>query len=402
MTMTMALALPAILVAGAVGIEMSNATATQAKLQGMADAAAVAAARELRLGNATADAVLGVARTHVAAAAGGNAIAYEFDGSVSADKRTVTVVLTSASQTSIGAAAGLVSPVLKATAAARVMGGAPVCAVALNQTDRGAIELEKQARVQAPGCSVYSNSKAANGLDARDSATLSSAFTCSAGGYRGGTATFTPTPDIDCPIFPDPLASRPAPAVGGCDPSRQNLKISDSDTYLTPGTYCGGIKVDKSLIVTLQPGIYIIKDGPLSLEKGARMQGNGVTLFFTGDKAAIDLKKESSFSLTAPTTGLTAGILMYQDRSVVADNVKFEISSDDATILLGTIYLPRGHLFLGGDKPVAQNSAYTIIIANKIQASAGPTLVLNTNYAATSVPVPQGVGPLSNEIALQR
>ncbi len=57
---------------------------------------------------------------------------------------------------------------------------------------------------------------------------------------------------------------------------------------------------------------------------------------------------------------------------------------------------------MGGDKPVAQNSAYTIIIANKIQASAGPTLVLNTNYAATTVPVPQGVGPLSNEIALQR
>ncbi len=91
MTMTMALALPAILIAGAVGLEMSNASAIQAKLQGMADAAAVAAARELRLGNATADAVVGVARTHVAAAAGGHAIDYEFDGAVSADKRTVTV-----------------------------------------------------------------------------------------------------------------------------------------------------------------------------------------------------------------------------------------------------------------------------------------------------------------------
>ena len=70
--------------------------------------------------------------------------------------------------------------------------------------------------------------------------------------------------------------------------------------------------------------------------------------------------------------------------------------------LLGTIYVPKGYLFLGGDKPVAQSSAYTIVIANKIQASAGPTLVLNTNYSATTVPVPEGVGPLSNQIALQR
>ncbi len=71
------------------------------------------------------------------------------------------------------------------------MGGAPVCAVALNQTDSSTIDLEKQARVQAPGCAVYSNSKAANGLDARDNATLASAFTCSAGGYRGSSASFT-------------------------------------------------------------------------------------------------------------------------------------------------------------------------------------------------------------------
>ena len=400
--LTFSLALPAMLAAGAVGLEMSNASAVQTKLQGMADAAAVAAARELRLGNATADAVVGVARNNVAAAANGLTLDYTFAGSVSSDKRTVSVVLTAATATSLGAAVGLVAPSVKVTAAARVMGGAPVCAVALNERDASTFDLEKQARVQAPGCAVYSNSLAANGIDARDSAVLNSAFTCSAGGYKGGVASFTPTPDIDCPVFPDPLASRPSPVAGSCDPSRQGLRISDSDVFLTPGTYCGGIRVEKNLIVTLQPGVYIIKDGPLRLDLGARLQGAGVTLYFTGETAELDVKKNSSMSITAPASGPTAGILIFQDRATVRSDVKFEISSDDASNLLGTIYVPRGHLFLGGDKPVAQSSAYTIVIANKIQASAGPTLVLNTDYSATTVPVPEGVGPLSNQIALQR
>jgi hypothetical protein len=74
--------------------------------------------------------------------------------------------------------------------------------------------------------------------------------------------------------------------------------------------------------------------------------------------------------------------------------------SDDARTLLGTIYLPRGRLHVGANKPVADKSAYTIVVANRFSLSEGPTMVLNTNYGATDIPVPEGVGPLSNKAIL--
>ena len=137
------------------------------------------------------------------------------------------------------------------------------------------------------------------------------------------------------------------------------------------------------------------------MDFGSSLKGEGVGFYFTGTDAGLDMAKESSISLTAPKTGPLAGIIMFQDRNM-ADDVKYEINSDDAAVLLGTIYLPKGTLLVQGEKPVAQNSAYTIVVARIIKLSAGPTMVLNSNYGLTDVPVPEGLGNLSNKVSLQR
>jgi hypothetical protein len=76
------------------------------------------------------------------------------------------------------------------------------------------------------------------------------------------------------------------------------------------------------------------------------------------------------------------------------------ITSDDARNLLGTIYLPRGILTIDADKPVADRSAYTVIVARNIKLEAGPNLYLNTNYGMTDIPVPGGVGPIGRKVRL--
>lgn len=398
---TAAIALPALMAAVAVAIEMSQVNTYQSKLQAVADGAAIAAARELRLGNATPQTIIGVASANVASNAGSLQINYNFAAEVSSDKRSITVNLTASPPAGLGAAAGLVTPEIRASATARVMGGAPVCAVGLNESASGTISLEKQAQVQAPGCSVYSNSKSSTGIELRDTSLLTSAFTCSAGGYNG-TGSFSPTPDRDCPVFPDPLASRPAPLSNACPGGSQKPLLISTDTFLTPGTYCGGINIQGGSQVRLQPGIYAIKDGPLTIGQSSTLTGTDVGLYFSGALATMDMKRDSSISLTAPKSGEMAGLLIYQDRTVSSSKLKFEISSDDASVLLGTIYLPRGQLYVGGTKPVAQKSAYTIIVADQISGSAGPTLVLNSNYSASDVPVPKGLGPLTSTIGLQK
>jgi hypothetical protein len=40
---------------------------------------------------------------------------------------------------------------------------------------------------------------------------------------------------------------------------------------------------------------------------------------------------------------------------------------------------------------VASDSAYTAIVSYRLELTQGPTLVLNSDYGATGVPVPDGI-----------
>lgn len=50
---------------------------------------------------------------------------------------------------------------------------------------------------------------------------------------------------------------------------------------------------------------------------------------------------------------------------------------------------------------VAAESAYTVIVANRIDVK-GATLVVNADYGGTDVPVPEGMGPHSSMVTLDR
>lgn len=86
---------------------------------------------------------------------------------------------------------------------------------------------------------------------------------------------------------------------------------------------------------------------------------------------------------------------MFEARGA-SEGRKFRISSDNTRVLLGTIYLPKGSLFVDAQKEVADKSAFTVIVARTIKLEHGPNLVLNTDYLSTDVPVPAGLGPASD------
>ena len=71
------------------------------------------------------------------------------------------------------------------------------------------------------------------------------------------------------------------------------------------------------------------------------------------------------------------------------------------TKLLGTIYLPRGELKVDVIGLVAAASAYTVVVADRLDVK-GAHLVINSNYGMTDVPVPAGVGPTAGSVALER
>ena len=60
--------------------------------------------------------------------------------------------------------------------------------------------------------------------------------------------------------------------------------------------------------------------------------------------------------------------------------------------------MPHGRLIIDANTPIADKSAYTVLVVQRIDLHAGPNLVLNSDYSATDAPVPPGVGPLWQQL----
>lgn len=385
--------LAAVPLIGSVGLAVDASVwyGERAKLQSTADTAALAAAREMRLLNTPARQLESATRASTLAeleARGEDMSRAAVSAEVDSELHSVRVVITVPLERVFSRVVTDAFASVSVAATARVSGSAPICVIGLDPSDAKTIHLEKRATLDAGGCAVYSNSNHQQGLRIDNFASISAALICSGGGRTGPHSAFRPTPRTDCPPVPDPLASRAPPEVGAC--THRDLEI-ERDRFLTPGVYCGGIKIDDGARVTLGSGVYIIKDGDLEVDDGT-LTGRYVSFYFTGDDSEIAFKEKSTIDLTAMRDGALAGLLFFQDPTAQLGR-DFKIESDDARNLLGTIYLPRGDLYIGSRNAVADRSAFTVIVARKLELTEGPVLTLNTDYHLTDIPVPAGLGP---------
>lgn len=390
-----------LITASGAALDYAHLSQIKTQLQAAADSAALAGAKEFRLGNANVDTVAQVAGNYAKEAliaSDAKAANSSIAPSVDVGARTVTVRIDVVQPTYVMQLLGTDFMKVQVSATAKVTGGAPLCVIGLDKMAPITIMMDKSARLEASNCTVYSNSLNPYGLVSRQNAVLRAAHICSAGGKEAAVlGSFIPTPQLDCPVLADPLALRPQPVPGGCIAT--NLVLKDITTTLSPGTYCGGITLNGQSNVTLQAGIYIFKDGPLKVTGTSTLTGANVGLFMSGRGAAIDFEGPTTISLTAPKDGLMAGMLLFEDRASPPYQYH-SIKSDNTRMLLGTIYLSRGIMHVAANKPVADQSAYTIVVARMFILSEGPTMVLNTNYSGTNIPVPAGLGPSSNRTAL--
>ncbi len=398
--LTFALVLPVLFGAAGAGVDFAHYSSARAALQEAVDAAALAGAREyltLRSADAVAknraDSAASsiLARTDVLSTAKARA---------SADnaRSSVTVEASYAYRPTLFVALFKTPIEIEVAATAVASGGANICVIALQEHDGDIINIRDNASLYGAGCAVYSNSNDAHALMVKSSGVMESAFTCSSGGYGDNDRHFSPIPMTDCPRRDDPLADRIEPAVGGCDHS--DLRLTDYVGRISPGVYCDSLTIDGASRVTLDPGIYAFKDGALEVKSTSRLEGNGVGLFFTGKDAGIRFEDKSAISLAAPETGVMAGVLIWQSRDAVGVR-DFEIFSNFVDQLVGTIYLPDSDFIASATSDVAEDSAYTAIIARRIRLEKNTRLVLNTDYASTSVPVPVGIANAGGAVFLR-
>ena len=103
----------------------------------------------------------------------------------------------------------------------------------------------------------------------------------------------------------------------------------------------------------------------------------------------FDFLSSVTIRLEAPKDGPLAGILIFGDRE--ADDLReYKITSDNARVLLGAIYIPRGFLTIDPNNPLSEDSPWTAIVASRITLKKSSNLVLRTDHGLTDVPVPNG------------
>ena len=385
-----ALIAPVLLAFVGAGVDYARYSVAREKLQSIADKAALAGARQFTLTRANkslpetlarqvADDAL--SRTQYAVGARSNAQSDEQDFAVTT---TIDYVFKPTLLVSM-----FKNPVaMSITASAQALGSANICVITLSENKQRSLDLSGSSRITGNSCAIYANSTHNRALSVTTGAKLTSSLNCSSGGYDGAAMNFDPMPVTDCPIKEDPLASRTMPTPESCTTQKANYH-NETATVL-PGTFCNGLNISGASNITLSPGEYIFPDEEFTVMDTAAINGDGVGFYFSGNKGRLVFSHNTTISLSAPTTGDMAGLLVAQDPAA-APQQKYVISSNNAHTLIGTIYLPTGDLYIDAQQPVAAASAYTAIIVDELELTSSVNLVLNSDYADTDVPVPAGI-----------
>jgi hypothetical protein len=272
------------------------------------------------------------------------------------------------------------------------LGRTPLCVLSTGQDKLGDITVSNSAQISAPACMVQSNEDIA----VTQSAVIAASLVQSSGLASGN---ISPAPQIGAPPIEDPFASiMIKPDAMTCTPGDKlppggpNGPGGPKDTTplsVPAGVHCGDIHVGKDQSVILEPGEHYFLKGKLKLDNNAVLRGTDVALIF--DKGSnFDFQDNADIELEGRKSGFFAGFVLATTRENTKD---FHISSSSAAKFLGTIYVPSATLLIdGAGNKVADQSAWTVIVAKAFRLKGSPRLVVNANYAGSTVPVPQGVG----------
>ena len=192
-----------------------------------------------------------------------------------------------------------------------------------------------------------------------------------------------------------PLAD---PFVGLAAPTTSGLAVQSTKQYqvannltvtLQPGLYTGGIKIGNGDNVTLSPGIYYLNNGGF-IVGNSTVTGNGVLIYDVPQGATGFQFNQSTVTLSAMTTGIYAGIAIFQART---SNAPFQVNAGTKLNITGSIYAAAAIVNINGagvvvtiSEPPSGAPPALLIAADLIDQTGA---VLNVNVApATPTPTP--------------
>ena len=256
------------------------------------------------------------------------------------------------------------------------------CVLSLSPTASGAVSDGGSTTTMLENCSIYSNSKDTASVSVGGSATLS-ALSIGTVGKVSISGNVTTTEGIDTGLAPidDPYSDVSYPSFSGC--TQTNLKVNKSMT-IDAGVYCNGISVNAGATLTLNPGIYYIDQGSFTVNGGATVTGQGVTLVFTSSTgsnwATATINGNATVNLTAPTSGPTAGLVIFADRNIPTGTV-FKFNGGSSEYLGGAVYVPTGAVSYSGGS--GTSTSCTQIIGDTVTFTGDSNVAINCSGYGT-------------------
>ena len=376
-----ALLLPALVVTGLGAFELQQVMSDKKRTQDVADSAALMGAGQLGVtpngagqraqsfAQAQLSDVAGYATVSVSASAGAN--------------NTMTVTVDTQRASFFG---NLLPPGgfhTHVSSTAQGQNTAPLCVLGIAPTVTQMIHITGNSQLQAGSCLVHSNQALMVDPAASLLASISEASTLATG-------PITPAADISAPIIADPFAGlnvNPATACPTSPGTPLNVAGGTSQT-LAPGIHTGPIGVSGGSTLTLSPGDHYFCQ-TVTVSGNSTLTGTDVDLVFDNNAILSPSGAKTAISLSGRQSGPLAGFVLIADRKYVGT---FTLQSDNITQLTGTVYVPTATLAVQGTAQSGSSTPWTVIDAQNFTVNGGAELVINANYAASSVPVPSGVG----------
>ena len=367
-----AVCMAALMGMAALSIDIGVAYFQKTQLQTVADGAAIAGASELQYGDVATGAQRAAALNNFVDGSNGEMLTVNnppTSGPHAGNAQYVEVIATQSQPTYFLQIFGIHTLSVHARAVG-YLGDGPGCVYALDPSASGAVTLNGTFTLHLQ-CAMYVDSKSGQALLANGIGSVSAKSVGVVGGIlNNGPVSITPAPVGGMVPLSDPLAFLNPPSTEGSCTSP--TVINGVGTYtINAGVYCSTLIINGSPNVIFNPGTYVFKRG-IIMNGTPTLTGSGVTFYNAG--GGLTLNGSGSSSLSAPTTGPYAGILVFQSRS---DSSQLTLNGSTSSVWNGAIYSPDARIV---DNGTGSESGYTMLIGDTITINGTGTI--NDDYSS--------------------
>ncbi len=354
-----AVMLPAIVLMAGLGTEAGYWYFTQRKIQNAADTAAYASIVNLMSGNTAAITTTAEAVAQINGylpLTSSISINYPpASGTYAGDTDAIEVLITESVPRYLSALISQENVTIKSRAIAKLELRKLACMLSLNDDASGAVTFSGSSKTTLAGCNLVVNSVADDAILVEQTAAVSLDCASTSGGASSTTGLIL----NDCnsisqyqPQSADPfvaLEQKTAP-VECSDMAEFKVSKHSGTGHPEPNSrYCGGFNLNAGSEVELSSGYYIFDGGNITINANAKFTGEKVVLFLTGG-ATLTFNGGATIQLSAPTSGIYEGILIFGDRD---DDVTHKINGNSSSYYNGAIYTAGAHLLYNGSSAIA-------------------------------------------------